>query len=87
MTDADSADEAEQHSQRNEQAHVGESITGKVKRGTDTRDQDELVIKGKGADAEEAAQEFEASLQEAEEQGLSQRLREMQPDLDVEQDD
>lgn len=82
MQDADTADEAEE--QRNVNAHVGASIKAKVKRGTGTRDQDELVIKGKGEDAAEAAQEFEEALSQAEEQGWSDRLRALQPEEDPE---
>lgn len=76
-------DEAES-TERQEQAHVGVSITAKVKRGTDTRDQDELVIKGKGADAKEATVNFEASLQAAESHQWSERLRAIQPEEDPE---
>lgn len=78
-------DEAEaETTDRQEQAHVGVSITAKVKRGTDTRDQDELVIKGKGADAKEATVNFEASLQAAESHQWSERLRAIQPEEDPE---
>lgn len=58
----------------------GVKVRGKVKRGTDTRDQDELLIEGRGEDAEEAAADFEAALQAAEEQGWADRLRAMQPE-------
>ena len=60
----------------------GAKIRGKIKRGTGTRDQDEIVIEGRGASAVEAAQDFEQALQMAEEHGWTQRLRDMQPDGD-----
>lgn len=58
-----------------ETVHTGVSIVGKIKRGTGTRDQDEIKIKGKGADAAEAADEFEESLRAAEEREWAERLR------------
>lgn len=76
MTDADRAEMAEQ--QRIENTHTGVSIKAKIKRGTGTRDQDELVIKGKGADAEEAAEEFEESLEAAESGSWAERLRQIE---------
>lgn len=57
----------------------GVKIRGKVKRGTDTRDQDELLLEGRGADAEEAAADFEAALAKAEQNGWTERLRDLQP--------
>lgn len=58
----------------------GTKIRAKVKRGTDTRDQDELLIEGRGESAEEAAEDFEGALTKAEEQGWAERLREIQPE-------
>ena len=67
-----------------ETVHSGASIVAKLKRGTETRDQDELKIKGKGATAEEAAEDFEAALEAAEENNWVERLRAIQPDGDDE---
>lgn len=61
----------------------GVKVRGKVKRGTDTRDQDELLIEGRGENAAEAAADFEAALKEAEEQRWADRLRALQPDLET----
>lgn len=58
----------------------GVKIRGKVKRGEDTRDQDELLIEGRGEDAEEAAADFEAALAKAEENKWADRLRALQPE-------
>lgn len=58
----------------------GTKIRAKVKRGTGTRDQDELLIEGRGESAEEAAEDFEAALSMAEEEGWTDRLRALQPD-------
>jgi len=64
-----------------EQIHSGVSITGEVKRGEGTRDQDKLKIKGKGADAAEAIEDFEATLAAAEEREWADRLRAIQPEV------
>lgn len=61
---------------------AGTKIRGKVKRGTDTRDQDELLVEGRGATAEEAVEDFEAALTAAEERGWTDRLRTLQPGED-----
>lgn len=58
----------------------GTKIRAKVKRGNGTRDQDELLIEGRGEDAAEAAADFEQALSMAEERGWSDRLRALQPD-------
>jgi hypothetical protein len=65
---------------RQDAVSSGTKIRGKVKRGTGTRDQDELVIEGRGADAEEAAADFEAALEQAEANDWADRLRALQPD-------
>jgi hypothetical protein len=57
----------------------GVKVRAKVKRGTGTRDQDELLIEGRGEDADEAAADFEAALQQAEERDWADRLRALQP--------
>lgn len=61
-----------------EQIHTGVSITAKIKRGSGTRDQDEINIKAKGRDAEHAAAQMDRVLERAEE--WSEQLREVQPD-------
>lgn len=58
----------------------GAKIRGKLKRGTGTRNQDELLIEGRGETAAEAAADFEAALATAEEEGWADRLRALQPD-------
>lgn len=58
----------------------GTKIRAKVKRGEGTRDQDELLIEGRGENAEEAAADFEAALSYAESRGWTDRLRDLQPD-------
>lgn len=58
----------------------GTKIRAKVKRGEGTRDQDELLIEGRGENAEEATENFEEALQTAEGRGWADRLRELQPD-------
>ena len=85
MTDADNTEMAEEKRADNRQAHVGASISAKLVRGTEVRNQDTLKIKGKGATAEEAGQDFEQSLQMAEEQGWSDRLRALQPEEPTEE--
>lgn len=65
----------------------GVKIRAKVKRGTDTRDQDELLIEGRGEDNIEAASEFNAALQVAEQNDWANRLRDLQPDPDGDGDD
>ena len=57
----------------------GVKVRGKVKRGTGTRDQDELLIEGRGENAEKAAQDFERTLTAAEEAEWTDRLRALQP--------
>jgi phosphotransferase system HPr-like phosphotransfer protein len=56
----------------------GVSITTKLKRGSGTRDQDELKIKAKGVTAEEAIENMDEVIEEAEE--WAEELREIQPD-------
>ncbi len=58
----------------------GTKIRAKVKRGTETRDQDELTIEGRGETAEEAAEDFEEALRMAEEREWADRLRKLQPE-------
>lgn len=92
--DTDTPDEADEQidrpdydTGRQDAVSSGAKIRGKVKRGEDTRDQDELVIEGRGATADEAIQDFEDSLTAAEERGWADRLRDLQPgDQDGDQD-
>lgn len=57
-------------------------VRGKVKRGTGTRDQDEIVIEGRGEDADEAADDFEDALERAEEGDWAGRLRKLRDSSD-----
>jgi len=58
----------------------GEKVVGKVKRGTGTRDQDTLKLVGRGETAAEAAADFEALLEAAEDGEWAARLRALQPE-------
>jgi len=60
-----------------ETVHTGVSVTAKLKRGSGTRDQDEVKIKAKGADAAEAIEEMDETLEAADE--WADLLREIQP--------
>lgn len=55
----------------------GVSITAKLKRGEGTRDQDEIKIKAKGTTAEEAIENMEQVIDEAE--AWADDLRAIQP--------
>ena len=65
---------------RKDSMSVGTKIRGKLKRGDGTYNQDEIVIEGRGSDAEEAAADFEKALTEAEARGWADRLRAIQPE-------
>lgn len=65
---------------RSARAHTGATVSAKLKRGTDTRDQDELTIKGKGETADEAADNFDDALDAAEKRDWAGRLRRLQAD-------
>ena len=65
-------------SERIERTDIGASIEARLKRGTETRDEDTVTIKGKGANAEEAAAEFEYLLEKYEAE-YSDRCRNLQP--------
>lgn len=56
----------------------GVSITAKLKRGTGTRDQDEIKIKAKGTTAEEAVENMNDAMDAAEE--WADDLRAIQPE-------
>lgn len=64
--------------ERIERTDVGASIEARLKRGTATRDEDTITIKGKGDTAEEAAKEFEFLLQQYEAE-YGDRCRNLQP--------
>jgi hypothetical protein len=65
----------------------GVKLRAKLTRGNGTRDQDTLLIEGRGEDAEEAAADFEEALTETEERGWAQRLRDLQPEEPEAEDD
>lgn len=68
---------SDNNSETIENTASGVSVTTKLKRGTGTRDQDELKIKAKGTSPEEAVENMEEVLEEAEE--WAEALREIQP--------
>jgi phosphotransferase system HPr-like phosphotransfer protein len=70
-----------------EQQHSGASIKAKLKRGTGTRDQDTIVIKGKGTDAEEAIENFQDCLDAAWEREWGYQLRGFQAECGGEGDE
>ena len=83
MTDNDSGttDDAPTYDQgRQDPLDEGVKLRAKVKRGTGTRDQDTLLIEGRGANADDAADEFEAALSRAEANDYAERLRDLQAD-------
>ena len=51
---------------RIERTDIGASVEARLKRGTGTRDEDQITIKAKGETAEEAAAEFEYLLEKYE---------------------
>jgi len=59
--DVESAESSEQPKQTEyvERSDVGVSLTVKLKRGTDTRDQDEVIAKAKGKTLEDAREDME----------------------------
>lgn len=78
--DRDDVPATEYERGRKRPLEAGAKIRGKIKRGTATRDQDMLLLEGRGENAAEAARDFEAALQAAEERGWPDRLRELQAD-------
>lgn len=56
----------------------GVKIRAKLKRGTGTRDQDTLLIEGRGEDADEASAKFAKALDNAESSNWAERLRALQ---------
>ena len=83
MTDSDETqtDDAPTYEHgRQDPLDEGVKLRAKVKRGTGTRDQDTLLIEGRGATAADAADEFEAALSRAEANDYAERLRDLQAD-------
>ena len=60
-TDGESAESSEQTTRTDyvERSDVGVSLTVKLKRGTGTRDQDEVIAKAKGKTLEDAREDME----------------------------
>ena len=60
-TDGESAESSEQTTRTEyvERSDVGVSLTVKLKRGTGTRDQDEVIAKAKGKTLEDAREDME----------------------------
>jgi hypothetical protein len=80
MSDDNTTDDQSDYEQgRKDPLDHGVKLRAKVKRGTGTRDQDELLIEGRGENAAEAADDFEEALQTAEENEWAERLRNIQP--------
>lgn len=67
-------------SQTNRTDHIPVEIRTKLKRGTGTRDQDEVNIKVRGQTADEAADRLETVLERANDGQWADRLREYQPE-------
>ncbi|MFC6977103.1 hypothetical protein ACFQL1_24045 [Halomicroarcula sp. GCM10025709] len=74
MSDDTSADV-----ERIERTDIGTSMEARLKRGTGTRDEDQVTIKAKGETAEETIDEFYKLLAEYDDE-ISDRLRDIQPD-------
>ncbi|EMA25656.1 DUF7389 domain-containing protein [Haloarcula argentinensis] len=68
-----------------ERTDFGCSMEARMKRGTGTRDEDSMTIKSKGETAEETIVEFYELLEEYE-QEISDRLRDIQPERDEEEE-
>lgn len=64
-----------------ERTDVGVSLTAKLKRGTGTRDQDELTAKVKREEYDDAKAEMEGAMEDLHE--WAGRLRVIQPDADA----
>jgi len=58
------------------------TLTTKVKRGTGTRDQDEIRLKVKGENPEDTAQKLAQTLDALEAEGVTDTLRNTQPEAD-----
>lgn len=71
---------------RQDAVSSGAKVRGKVKRGTGTRDQDEIVVEGRGATGAEAVADFDEALRAIEELGTAERLREINAERDEDHD-
>ena len=58
------------------------TLTTKVKRGTGTRDQDEIRLKVKGENPEDTAEKLAQTLDALEAHGVTDTLRNTQPEAD-----
>ena len=65
--------------ERIERPDIGTSMEARLKRGTGTRDEDQVTIKAKGETAEETIDEFYQLLAEYDD-NISDRLRGIQPE-------
>ncbi|WP_434530206.1 DUF7389 domain-containing protein (plasmid) [Haloarcula sp. NS06] len=74
MTDDTASDDGE----RVKRTDIGASVEARLKRGTGTRDEDQITIKAKGETAADALEEFEQLLAEYEAE-YSDRMRAIQP--------
>ncbi|MBX0297787.1 DUF7389 domain-containing protein [Haloarcula nitratireducens] len=74
MSDDTTSDDVE----RVERTDLGASVEARLKRGTGTRDEDQITIKAKGETASDALEKFEQLLAEYEVE-YSDRMRAIQP--------
>ncbi|MBX0288744.1 hypothetical protein EGH22_20650 [Halomicroarcula sp. F28] len=72
--------------ERIERTDVGASVKARLKRGSETRNEDQITIKAKGETAEEAAAEFEYLLEKYENE-YSDRCRNIQPTYEDDEQD
>ncbi|MBX0298042.1 DUF7389 domain-containing protein [Haloarcula nitratireducens] len=77
MTDDNTLDDVE----RVERTDLGASVEARLKRGTGTRDEDQITIKAKGETALDALEKFEQLLAEYEAE-YGDRMRTIQPTRD-----
>ncbi|MFC6987683.1 hypothetical protein ACFQJD_01150 [Haloplanus sp. GCM10025708] len=81
-TDGESAESSEQTTRTEyvERSDVGVSLTVKLKRGTGTRDQDEVIAKAKGKTLEDAREDMETLREYIHD--LAEDARQIQPEED-----
>ncbi|EMA27509.1 DUF7389 domain-containing protein [Haloarcula japonica] len=81
-TDGESAESSEQTTRTEyvERSDVGVSLTVKIKRGTGTRDQDEVIAKAKGKTLEDAREDMEILREYIHD--LAEDARQIQPEED-----
>ena len=79
-TDGESAESSEQTTRTEyvERSDVGVSLTVKIKRGTGTRDQDEVIAKAKGKTLEDAREDMETLREYIHD--LAEDARQIQPE-------